>query len=235
MKKIILLLCALFTGFGAFAQKNWFTVYTDSTALVKDASIITADFIADVKKLSPDMKFEVTSVLNTTPYLIYFDPFGEVKTANLPLWEQVIPEQKEFFYFVAGSEADGKAAFGYFFNGFYLPHELAHAMQDVMEGNVPGSYENEYFANVVAMLWWKKHGNQEQLKQCYESAKLMWKNLKNPAPEGVSLQEYLRSNYEQASSDPFIYGYIQFAQFIMIYEDQTLPSFDEFVMSYLKK
>jgi hypothetical protein len=235
MKKSILLVLVLFISTNSFTQKNWFTVYTDSTSLVNDGNEITKQFIADVKKINPDLKFEVTTVLNTTPYLIYFDPSGTVKTANLPIWSQVITEQKQFFYEVAGSEMAGKEAFGYFFNGFYLPHELAHALQDAMEGNVPGSYENEYFANVVAMLWWKKHGNQAQLDQCYESAKTMWKNLKSPVPSGVSLQEYLRTNYEQASSDPYVYGYIQFAQFIMIYEDTTLPAFDEFVGSYLKK
>lgn len=50
-----------------------------------------------------------------------------------------------------------KKFFGLFFNGFYLPHELGHAYEFVLKGETIGFYEGEYFANTVAMLWWKKH------------------------------------------------------------------------------
>lgn len=232
MKKIILLVLITSSNF-VIAQAKWFTPYTDSIALVKDGNIVSEKFIKDVRKIKPNINFDVKTILHTTPYLIYYD--GKEKTANLPLWSQVIQEQQQFFYEVAGSELEGKKAFGYFFNGFYLPHELGHALQEIIEGNLNGSYENEYFANTVAILWWKKNGREKELKECYESAKIMWGKLPNPIPEGMTIQEYFSKNYEKASENPYVYGYMQFKQFILIYEDKKLPNFDNFIQSYLDK
>lgn len=233
MKKLLLLIVFISLDYLSFAQQNWFDTYSDSTNLVKDAQMISARFLKDVKALVLEMKFEVSTIHNTTPYLIYYDENS--KTANLPLWSEVIPDQQKFFYSLTGSEAKGKEAFGLFFNGFYLPHELGHALQSEMESGIIGSYENEYFANIVAMLWWKKIGRGNDLKRCYETAKLIWSKLPNPVPEGKTIEAYFTENYNEAGSDPYVYGYMQFKQFIQIYEDKTLPEFDEFVMNYIKK
>jgi hypothetical protein len=170
MKKGFLLIALLcFTGH-MLAQKGWFTLYQDSTMLVKDAEKITTAFKNDIKRLSPATKFEIKAVLKTTPYLIYYDERD--LTANLPIWDQVIPEQKSFFYEVAGGEAEGKEIFGLFFNGFYLPHELAHAFQDATsKTEVALSYQNEYLANTMAILWWRKQLKEGDLQKCYEYAK----------------------------------------------------------------
>lgn len=207
------------------AQKDWFSTYSDSIKLVKDAQIITKSFTNDIKKNKPDLTFNIKTVLHTTPYLIYFYK----DAANIPLWQQVITEQKKFFAEIAGNEEEGKRFFGLFFNGFYLPHELGHAYEFVLKGETIGSYEGEYFANTVAMLWWKKHHRTKELKQCYEAAKKMWAKLPNPVPAGTTIEEYFSKNYEEASANPYIYGYMQFKQFIEIYEDQNLPDFDTFI------
>jgi hypothetical protein len=207
------------------AQKKWFTTYSDSIKLVKDAQIITKLFTNDIKKNKPDLTFNIKTVLHTTPYLIYFYK----DAANIPLWQQVITEQKKFFAEIAGNEEEGKRFFGLFFNGFYLPHELGHAYEFVLKGETIGSYEGEYFANTVAMLWWKKHHRTKELKQCYEAAKKMWAKLPNPLPAGTTIEAYFSKNYEEASANPYIYGYMQFKQFIEIYEDQNLPDFDTFI------
>ncbi len=229
MKKSILLsfVCLLLT-FSASAQRNWFTTYTDSVALVKDANQVSSQFIKDIKKVCPNLKFEVKTILHTTPYLIYF----ERDTANLPLWVQVIEQQKGFFYEVAGNESEGKKAFGLFFNGFYLPHELGHAFEYFTKGRIEGSYQSEYFANTIAMLWWKKQKRGKELKECYDYAKKMWAKLPNPVPEGMTIEDYFGKNYEQATQDPYVYGYMQFKQFILIYEDQSLPDFDTFIKQH---
>ena len=96
MKKTLLLV--LFVIQFSFSQKKWFTTYSDSISLVKDANTITKSFTKDIKKISPKLKFEIKTVLNTTPYLIFFYK----DAANIPLWEQVIPEQKQFFYELGG-------------------------------------------------------------------------------------------------------------------------------------
>lgn len=232
MKHFILIVFITLSNF-TIAQNKWFSQYNDSIALVTDGKNVTEKFIKQVRSINPNINFEVSTVLHTTPYLIYFD--GIKKTANLPLWSQVIPEQQQFFYEVAGSEIEGKKAFGYFFNGFYLPHELGHALQELKEGNLNGSYENEYFANTVALLWWKKNSKEKELKLCYESAKKMWAKLPNPVPEGMTTEDYFSKNYEKASENPYVYGYMQFKQFIQLYEDKNLPNFDKFIESYLAK
>jgi hypothetical protein len=225
MKKITLLIVIFILSNTTIAQKKWFTLYKDSTALVKDANKVSNQFTKDLKKTTPNLTFNVKTILHTTPYLIYF----EKDTANLPLWEQVIPEQKAFFYDIAGSEEEGKKIFGQFFNGFYLPHELGHAYEHLIKGKIEGSYQSEYFANTVAILWWKKQGRNNDLKRCYEYAKKMWKKLPNPVPSDTTIEEYFRINYEKASQDPYVYGYMQFKQFIQIYEDRSLPDFDSFI------
>lgn len=224
MKKIIVFSLLLSIQIG-IAQKNWFKTYTDSIALVKDAQMITKSFTKDIKKVNKNLKYDIKTVLHTTPYLIYFYK----DAANIPLWEQVIPEQKQFFYEIAGSEVEGKKFFGLFFNGFYLPHELGHAYEYVLKGETLGSYKGEYFANTVAILWWKKHNRNKELQQCYEAAKKMFLKLPNPVPKGSTIEEYFSKNYEEASANPYVYGYMQFKQFIEIYEDKNLPDFDTFI------
>ena len=230
MKKIFILSFVLSIQFG-MAQKNWFKTYSDSIALVKDAQMITQSFTKDIKKLNKNLKYDIKTVLHTTPYLIYFYK----DAANIPLWEQVIPEQKQFFYEIAGSENEGKKFFGLFFNGFYLPHELGHAYEFVLKGETNGSYKGEYFANTIAILWWKKHNRNNELQQCYEAAKKMWAKLPNPVLEGSTIEEYFSKNYEEASANPYVYGYMQFKQFIEIYEDNSLPDFDTFIKQQSEK
>ena len=229
MKKIIVFSLLLSIQI-ATAQKKWFTTYSDSIALVKDAIAITKSFTKDIKKCNKNVAYNIKTVLHTTSYLIYFYK----DAANIPLWEQVIPEQKQFFYEIAGSEAEGKKFFGLFFNGFYLPHELGHAYEYAVKGETIGSYKGEYFANTVAILWWKKHHREKELKECYEAAKKMWAKLPNPVPEGSTIEEYFSKNYEEASANPYVYGYMQFKQFIEIYEDKNLPDFDTFIKQQSK-
>lgn len=231
MKAKIYIIILFTLGSKSIAQKSWFTTYNDSIALVKDAKMITQSFTKDIKKVNKNLKYEIKTVLHTTPYLIYFYK----DAANIPLWEQVIPQQKQFFYEIAGSEAEGKKIFGLFFNGFYLPHELGHAFEFVLRGNIMNSYESEYLANTVAILWWKKHNRNNELQQCYEAAKKMWAKLPNPVPEGSTIEEYFSKNYEEASTNPYVYGYMQFKQFIDIYEDKNLPDFDTFIKQQSEK
>ncbi|MEK8180732.1 hypothetical protein WMW71_10315 [Flavobacterium buctense] len=231
--KLQLLFSLLLVSTFVSGQNQWFSTYTDSVALIKESNRLSELFKADIKKLKPELDFKTGVLLNTTPYLIFY---GENDTVNLPLWSQVIPPIKGFTAQVAGSEADGERMFGLFFNGFYLPHELGHALQDYVDKkNANVSFKNEYLANEIAMLWWRKQGKEKELKACYELAKSMYAKLPNPVPEGQTAEEYFTKNYEQAAGDPFVYGYMQFAQFIKVYEDQSLPDFDIYITNYFKK
>lgn len=232
MKKIIIIIAITLMSITTNAQKKWFTVYQDSVALLNNAKKISEKFKKDVYKFKKDDKFTTTTILNTTPYLIFFDGQNKV---NIPLWSQVLPELKAFTKEVTGSEEEGKRMFGLFFNGFYLIHEYGHAYQETYDfENSNVSYQNEYLANTIAMLYWRKIGKKKELKQCYELAKKMFTKLPNPVPEGISKEDYFTKNYEQATQNPFVYAYMQFGQFIEIYEDQSLSNFDEYMKSKFK-
>jgi hypothetical protein len=225
-----LIFCSLINF--SFAQNQWFQTYTDSIALVKDANLISEAFITDIRNIKSDFKFEGNIILDTSPYLIYY---GFDKNVHLSLWEQVLPEIKSFFVELSGSETEGKTMFGLFFNGFYLPHELGHALQDEVDGTLEQSYKSEYFANTIAMLWLRKHGYQKELEQCYNFAKAMESKLPNPVPDEESIEDYFTHNYNEASKNPYSYGYMQFKQFVEVYEDEALVDFDTFMKNYLYK
>ena len=232
MKKVLcfslLILCLQITN----AQSKWFTLYQDSVALVKDATILSEKFKKDVYKFKKDNKFTTTTILNTTPYLIFFDGQNKV---NIPLWSQVLPELKTFTKEVTGSEEEGKRMFGLFFNGFYLIHEYGHAYQETYNrASSKPSYQNEYLANTIAMLYWRKVGKKKELKQCYELAKKMFAKLPNPVPKGISKEEYFTKNYEEATKNPSVYAYMQFGQYIEIYEDKNLPDFNRYMKNKFK-
>ena len=231
MKTKILTL-ALLVSTISFAQTKWFTLYQDSTALVHDALKITEKFKKDVYKFKKDDKFTTKTVLKTTPYLIYFDLNNTVK---IPLWSQVLPELQAFTKEVAGSEEEGKRMFGLFFNGFYLIQEYGHAYQETYDPkNSKVSYQNEHLANTIALLYWRKIGKKKELTQCYELAKKIFAKLPNPVPQNTPKDEYFTKNYEQAAQNPYVYAYMQFGQFIEIYEDQTLPRFDTYMKNKFK-
>ncbi|MDQ8005920.1 MAG: hypothetical protein REI64_14045 [Pedobacter sp.] len=229
MKKIIIgiLVFLCLVGTSVSAQNKLFETHTDSAKLVDNANLLIKQFIVDVNKIKPDLKLKTTGVLNTKPFLIFYNSRQDV--VNLPLWSQVIAPQKDFFYKLAGSENEGVKVFGLLFNGFYLAHELGHAAQTSAQKTIADKYDNEYFANVVAVLYWKKIGKRKELDACYKYAKIILKQLSNPVPTGEDERTYFTANYAKLSVDPYKYGYFQFSQLVKIYEDKTLPDFDTFI------
>lgn len=166
--------------------------------------------------------------------MIYFS--SKSNKINLPLWEQLSTDSKAFFLKVANGEKSGKKLFGLFFNGFYLPHELGHALQKALpQYKASNNYESEYTANIIAMLWWQKQGKQKELKQCYQYARKVLSQLSNPVPEGQTAEKWFTENYLAAGKDPFVYGYMQFGQFIKIYEDKSLKDFDAVIKDLVKE
>ncbi|MGI8598829.1 MAG: hypothetical protein ACR2KB_06185 [Chitinophagaceae bacterium] len=127
MKKILMTGSMLVSIF-VYSQDKLFKVYTDSAFLVNDANKIVDDFVDKVNAISPVFTTKPLAILNTKPYLIFYSP--KANQVNLPIWHQVMPQQKEFFTNIAGSEKEGEKVFALFFNGFYLSHELGHALQN---------------------------------------------------------------------------------------------------------
>jgi hypothetical protein len=230
MKKLLILI-VLLISLGAYSQKKFFRVYHDSAILVQDANHIVAAFSAHLNAISPVFTSQPKAILNTKPFLIFYSP--KSNQVNLPIWNQVIPQQKEFFYKLGSNEKKGKEIFGLFFNGFYLPHELGHAIQNATNKKVSNLYQNEYFANTIAILYWRKAKRTKELRQCYKYAKQIVRQLPNPAPEGEDPIKYFNEHYQELGADPYKYGYYQFAQFVEIYENKTLRSFDDFIKEFL--
>lgn len=230
MKKINTILILLFAFIHVNGQNTWFSTYTDSVALVSDAKTIVSDMSEKIKKINPSINLSQNKAIkNTTPYLIYIDL--ETSIVNLPLWEEVIVPQKEFFKEVAQGEKEAVEVFGLFFNGFYLAHELGHSFSHLAGKNFDNAYDSEYDANVIGILYWKDREN-ENLDKCYKYAKKMLEKLINPVPQNEDYKKYITEHYEELSSDPYKYGYIQFSQFVEIYENKNLGSFESYIKNY---
>lgn len=223
-KNIILLGLILFCNY-SFAQNKWFQLHTDSSALLKNAVEISKKFERNVEKLRPNLDFKVSVIKNTTPFLIFVNN----DTVNLPFYTEVIKQQKDFFTEVSGGNKEGREVFGLFFNGFYLVHELGHSLSNRIGKKYNDAYRMEYDANILSILYWEKVGQGKNLEKCYTYAKKMLLSLKNPVPVGEDFNKYMSAHYEELSSDPYKYGYIQFSQFVEIYETKGLPSFDTYV------
>lgn len=219
----------------SFAQTNkWFSVYNDSTTLVTDANHLIQQIGTRIHKINSNSDVgKNVAIKNTKPSLIFINYNN--KTVNLPFWQEVIAPQKKFFTEVAGGENEGKEVFGLFFNGFYLAHELGHSFFANADKKFDNSYDSEYEANLFAILYWKTAGEGSNLKRCYEYAQKMLKTLKNPVPENENYKKYITENYGKLASNPYKYGYIQFSQFVEIYENKNLTSFDTYVKSFQKK
>jgi hypothetical protein len=150
------------------------------------------------------------------------------------VWEEIIPPQKAFFAEVAGGENEGKEVFGLFFNGFYIAHELGHSISASAGKKFDNAYDSEYDANIIAILYWRTTSEKDNLKKCYDYAKKMLTTLKNPVPENEDFKKYVTQHYKELASDPYKYGYIQFSQFVEIYENKTMPDFDTYIKNYLQ-
>ena len=231
--KYVLLTLSIFLYSTLFSQQRLFKTYEDSVQLVQDANLVVANFVERVNKIKPVITQQPKAILNTKPYLIFYSSRANV--INLPLWDQVMTAQKGFFNQLAGSESQGKTVFGLFFNGFYLPHEMGHALQTAIQKRDSSLYRNEYFANEVAILYWRAANRTKELEQCYRYAKQFVSQLKSPVPSGADEETYFNTHYNELGADPFKYGYFQFNQFIRIYEDASLGSFDDYIRKYLDK
>lgn len=230
MKKIVTLLLILFATIQADAQNKWFSLYSDSVALTADANTIINEMTSQVRVANPSIRLSRNKAIkNTTPYLIFIDL--DSFTVNLPFWAEVIPEQKKFFAEVAGGEKEGKEVFGLFFNGFYLAHELGHSFSFGSGKKFDSYYDSEYDANIIAILFWRQT-EKAKLERCYMYAKKMLQLLKNPVPANEDYKKYVTKHYDELSSDPYKYGYIQFSQFVEIYDNKALPDFHTFIKSY---
>lgn len=213
------------------AQNPFFEVFTDSTALKEKSIELIEDFQGMLNKM--DAEFDLKK-----PKVAYgaWGPFylQQQNTIYLPVWSISPREFQDFCVDVAANEAEGEKMFGLFFNGFYVAHEVAHAFQYAANKLPENEYDKEYIANMIAVLYWKAKGKQKELDACYRYGQKAMAKLKNPIPEGEDVKEYFTEHYWEMAQDPYKYGYIQFSQFIEVYENELLPDFKTYVTQILK-
>lgn len=214
------------------AQSNWFSTYSDSIQLTRDANKLIKEVAQKVYDSNSEISIDGNIALkNTTPYLIFIKD----SQVNLPLWQEVISPQKMFFTEISGSEEEGKKVFGLFFNGYFLVHELGHSLAQNQGKIYKNAYDSEYDANQFAIIYWRESEYKNQLEQCYTYAKSILNHLKNPVPKNEDFKKYVTEHYDELSSDPYQYGYIQFSQIIEIYENRELPNLKTYLTNYKKE
>lgn len=220
-------------------QTELFQTFSDKDALYKKSKEVVDLFSADCKKYIPQITTPPNVRVKTTPWMIYID-LEKTPNIYIPIWDEVDSANQAYVTRIAGKSTSGKTLFGMLFNGFYIPHELGHwIVNNYIDTTMTMSYNDEYLANQFAMCLWRKHGKSAELATIYKTIKKAMKSYKRPIPENVDLKEYYTQNYQKILEDTEnfanIYGYMQFSQFVEIYEDKSLPDFDTFMKRLIQK
>lgn len=196
---------------------------------------IADDFIQKVNKLYPGHEFSPKVVITPTPSLAFYDSRNDAVT--LTWWGQLPAEGKGFFLSLTDNDPlIIEKEFGMLFNWFYLPHELAHALQAKTGRTVnskPGFdwWQVEMEANEMAFAYFRSKGNKKELEELYHYAKKILSVLPDPVPPGYDPIEFFNKNYPSAQKplNPAVYGYFQMMQKVLIFENLDQPSFEEYL------
>lgn len=128
------------------------------------------------------------------------------KVCNLPIWDLAPEMFRAFCITVMENEKDGKELFGLFFNGLYVPQDLGLALHFVADKNFDNKYNNEYTANIIAILYWKSKVMAASLKECYQYATRALENMPNPFPKGENEEVYFTNHYQELAKEPMKYA-----------------------------
>lgn len=200
---------------------------------------ITDDFIQTVNKLYPRLDFSSSVVVKPNPSLAYYD--SRKNAITLTWWGQLPPEGKAFFLSLTDNDPlIIEREFGMLFNWFYIPHELAHALQGKIGRTVNSSpgfdwWQLEMEANEMAFAYFRSKGNHKELKELYHYAQKILSVLPDQVPSGYDLIEFFNENYPSETNplNPSVYGYFQMMQKVIIYENTDQPSFEEYLARVL--
>lgn len=196
---------------------------------------IAGDFIQTVNKLYPGLEFSPKAVITPTPSLAFYDSRNDAITFTW--WGQLPPEGKGFFLSLTDNDPlIIEKEFGMLFNWFYIPHELAHALQAKTGRTLNYKpdfdwWQVELEANEMAFAYFRSKGNQRELEELYHYAKKILSVLPDPVPPGYDLIAFFNENYpsEQNPLNPSVYGYFQMMQKVLIFENPDQPAFEEYL------
>lgn len=234
MRKTLSTIYLMIVSCSIMAQDKVFEVYTDSTLLQKDNDAIISDIEARVKTLNPSFSFKgLKTVTNHSPggYFLYNQNI--IHHATWDIEEKFIGQ---FATELTGSKEKGKEFSGLFIHGFFLPHEVGHALQyHTNNWKNDSLYANEYQASEIALLYWKSKGKVTELEKCYDLAKTAISKIKNPFPENIDIEKHFTEHYNEFLRNPQKYSYVMFSQIVQVFEDKSLPDFDTYVKTRLLK
>lgn len=233
MKTTLLFCTLLIIGTSVKAQNRYFEIYTDSASLKNQNDKLISDIERIVKRIEPNFSFKglTTEIPNTFMPGQYREKAHKI---YLNTWQVGGPPMEGFLTNATGSKEEGERMAALFFYGFFLPHEVGHALQ-YQTKNVPKSaYDGEYKANELAVVYWRSQNKEKELQQCYELAIKVLPKLHNPVPENTDAHKYITENYWDLVNDPFKYGYIQLSQIVEIMDNKTLPDFETYIKKYFE-
>ncbi len=215
----------------SFGQNKYFEIYNDSALLKKDNNALIKEFERQMQKVNPAFSFKSL----TTEIPAQFMPGQYSEKTNkiyLPLWQTSIPAMESFLTDVGGSRENAMKLANLFFYGYFLPHEVGHALQFNTKRVPENAYDMEYEANEIAITYWRSSGRGKEMDECHQWAKKMLSKLKNPVPPNTDAKKYITTHYWDLVKDPYQYGYIQFSQIVQIMEDPSLPDFNTYIKKY---
>ena len=201
MKTLILLLICVSATNTLISQNQYFEIYTDSTELKVQNDALIQDIEKTIAEKHKGFSFNGL----TTEIPATFMPGHYLEKTNkiyLPLWQTSIPAMDPFLTDVGGDKETAMKLADLFFYGFFLPHEIGHALQYNTKRVPDNAYDAEYEANEFAVAYWRSKGRQKELEVCYQLAKQVFPKLKNPVPENTDAKKYITENYWELVKKP---------------------------------
>lgn len=216
------------------AQNKWFEIYDNPKVFHQNMENLITDFENQIQNIDPSLSLNhlQVEIKDDLPYGFYSPPENKI---YLPLWKTSPQWTKDLVLQILGSEAEEKKLAGLFYNGFFMPHEIAHSFQFTTNTRKDNEFDNEKIANEIALLYWRKMGYHKELEACHTMMKKMLANLDNPFPPEVKDQKkYFTENYQAFVENMPKYMYVQSSQLVSVFEDTTLPDFDTYIAEILQ-
>lgn len=217
--RIILLTIIIITFFGC--QEKTSSVIEDETVplttvdskeqLIERGNQIGNDLDSMLTDLGVETGATPSIEIKYEPYLIFYD--SQNNRVVTSLYKDLPPDIIQFFTELSLQTGMGAEEFyETFFHSFFFIHEFGHWAQFQMDGTFnTNRYVSEMEANEITVFYLQSfEEGREFLDHISPKVDSLVAFLDNPAPEGVSEEQYFNNNYAELGQNPYAYGYYQF-------------------------
>ena len=174
---------------------------------IRSPDEILSRVLARAAEIGMKLPFEPSICEWTRPSLISWR--SEKKCVAIPRWSETPPKVQELFGELASAPGNGSELFNELFRWFLIPHELAHAFQEV--GQVRSDHaKSEQFANDLAVAYYVETGSGDRLSALEARLRYAAARLPLDVPAGEDPMEYFNKNYDRLTANPRRYGAFQF-------------------------